>query len=104
MDLRIDKNIDLNWGGKKEGTQKKAAGLNIYLQVLNILNTQNILGVYRYTGNPNDDGYVNDAGAQTVIAAQASQQSFRDLYGVKVNNPANYSLPRRIRIGMLLSF
>ncbi len=104
MDLRIDKNIDLNWGGKKEGSQKKAAGLNIYLQVLNILNTQNILGVYRYTGNPNDDGYVNDAGAQTVIAAQASQQSFRDLYGVKVNNPANYSLPRRIRLGMLLSF
>jgi len=104
LDLRIDKNIDLTWGGKQEGSQKKAANLNIYLQVLNLLNTQNILKVYRYTGNPNDDGYTNDAGAQTVIAAQASQQSFRDLYSVKVNNPANYSIPRRIRLGLLLSF
>jgi hypothetical protein len=104
LDLRIDKNIDLTWGGKKEGTAKKAAGLNIYLQVLNLLNTQNILSVYRYTGNANDDGYVNDAGAQTLIAQSASQQSFRDLYGIKVNNPSNYSIPRRIRLGLLLSF
>jgi hypothetical protein len=104
MDLRIDKNIDLTWGGKKEGSAKKAAGLNVYVQVLNLLNTQNILHVYRYTGNPNDDGYINDGAAQSVIAAQASQQSFRDLYSLKVNNPANYSLPRRIRLGVMLNF
>ncbi|HXC04381.1 MAG TPA: TonB-dependent receptor, partial [Bacteroidia bacterium] len=104
MDLRIDKNIDLTWGGKKEGSAKKAAGLNVYIQVLNLLNTQNILHVYRYTGNPNDDGYINDGAAQSVIAAQASQQSFRDLYSVKVNNPSNYTLPRRIRLGVTLNF
>jgi hypothetical protein len=104
MDLRIDKNIDLTWGGKKEGSTKKAAVLNVYVQILNILNTKNILKVYRYTGNPNDDGYTSDAAAQTVINAQASQQSFRDLYALKINNPTNYSIPRRTRIGVVLSF
>jgi hypothetical protein len=104
MDLRIDKNIDLTWGGKKEGSAKKAASLNVYLQVLNLLNTANILKVYRYTGNPNDDGYINDAATQTVIAAQANQQSFKDLYAIKANNPSNYSIPRRTRLGILLSF
>jgi hypothetical protein len=104
MDLRVDKNIELSWGGKKEGNQKKAAVLNVYVMVLNILNTQNILKVYRYTGNANDDGYTSDAAAQTVINSQASAQSFRDLYSLKINNPANYSLPRRIRLGLQLSF
>ena len=104
MDLRVDKNIDLTWGGKKEGSQKKAANLNVYIQVLNILNTANILSVYRYTGNPNDDGYINDAATQSVIASSPSQQSFKDLYALKVNNPSNYSIPRRTRLGILLSF
>ncbi|MEO6305561.1 MAG: TonB-dependent receptor plug domain-containing protein, partial [Bacteroidia bacterium] len=57
--LRIDKNIELNWGGKTGEESKKTAGLNIYLQVLNLFNTRNILGVYNYTGNPSDDGYLS---------------------------------------------
>lgn len=101
MDLRVDKNIDLSWGS---GENKKAANLNIYLQVLNVLNTKNVLGVYRYTGNANDDGYLYAAQTQSLIAAMNSEQSFRDLYTVKVNNPSNYSIPRRIRLGVMLDF
>lgn len=100
MDLRIDKNIDLSWGG----TNKKAANLNIYLQVLNVLNTKNVLKVYRYTGNPDDDGYLYAASTQSSIASSNDEQSFRDLYTIKVNNPENYSIPRRIRLGVMLDF
>lgn len=104
MDLRIDKNLELSWGGKKEGDAKKSANLNIYLQVLNVLNTKNVINVYRATGTPDDDGYLASAQAQTTIAGQTSPTSFNDLYSVKINNPSNYQRPRVIRLGLLLDF
>ncbi|MCX6296225.1 MAG: carboxypeptidase regulatory-like domain-containing protein [Bacteroidetes bacterium] len=104
MDLRIDKQIELNWKGNKEGAEMKTANLTIYLQVLNLLNTKNILAVYKATGNPNDDGYLNSSEAQTIISSQNSPESFRDLYSVKNNNPSNYSRPRVIRLGLMLDF
>ncbi len=103
VDLRIDKNVDLKWGGS-ETKDAKLANLNIYLQVLNVLNTRNIQAVYRYTGSATDDGYLNAAETQSIINSQNDPQSFRDLYSIKVNNPANYSIPRRIRIGVMLDF
>ncbi|MCX6311774.1 MAG: TonB-dependent receptor [Bacteroidetes bacterium] len=105
MDLRIDKDVDLHWGGNPtSGAPEKMASLNIYLQVLNVLNTKNIQNVYKYTGNAADDGYLNAAETQSLINAQNDSQSFRDLYNVKINNPNNYSIPRRIRIGVMLDF
>lgn len=102
MDLRIDKNIALTWGKIEE--ERKHANLNIYLQVLNLLNTKNIIRVYKATGNADDDGYLTSAAAQNTIQGQIYPQSFIDLYDVKVNNPANYSRPRVIRIGIQLDF
>lgn len=104
VDLRVDKNIELTWGGTKDGSEKKKANLNIYLQVLNLLNTKNILAVYKATGNPDDDGYLTSAVAQSTIASQNDPNSFRDLYSIKNNNPSNYSRPRVIRLGLLLDF
>jgi hypothetical protein len=104
MDLRIDKSLDLVWGGKKEGQEKKKASLNIYLQVLNLLNTKNVISVYRATGNPDDDGYLASSGNATSLSSRNNAQSFTDLYGIKVNNPGNYSRPRTIRIGIQLGF
>lgn len=102
IDARLDKDIPLNFG-KKEG-KKKPANLTIYLQVQNILNTKNIISVYRKTGNPNDDGYLAAAQFQNNIASQNDEQSFRDLYAIAINNPDNYSQPRRIRLGMMFNF
>jgi len=104
MDLRIDKTIDLHWGGDQDGKGEKMANMNIYLQVLNVLNTKNILNVYHYTGNASDDGYLTSAENQSLINAQNNPESFRDLYSIKINNPSNYSIPRRIRLGVTLDF
>lgn len=104
MDLKIDKDLELTWGGKKEGEEKKTANVNVYLQVLNVLNTKNIIDVYKATGDPGDDGYLTSAQAQSTIAGQNNPQSFIDLYNTKVNNPSNYSRPRVIRLGLVLSF
>lgn len=104
INLRIDKDVELSWGGKKDGDEKKHAHLNIYLQILNVLNTKNINYVYTATGNPNDDGYLASSNGQTATAQKNSPTSFVDLYNVKVNNPSNYSLPRVIRLGAALNF
>lgn len=103
IDARLDKDIPLKFG-KKDTEKRKEATLNVYLQVLNVFNNKNVIAVYRKTGNPDDDGYLVAAQFQSDIAGQYDEQSFRDLYSVYVNNPNNYSLPRQIRIGALLSF
>lgn len=104
FDLRIDKNFTLNGTSKTEGKAKKPLYLNAYLTITNLLNTKNIQSVYNYTGNPNDDGYLGSPGAAAQIAAQTSPQAFIDQYNIKVNNPDNYSLPRRIRLGVVFNF
>lgn len=102
-DLRIDKNIELTWG-KKDGDSKKTANLNIYLQVLNLLNTRNVLGVYSYTGNPDDDGFLASPLGQNTANSSTSPIGYSDQYNIYINNPSNYARPRTIRIGVLLDF
>lgn len=102
INSQISKRFDLEWD-KKDGSKKRAS-LNMYLQIQNLLNTQNIMGVYRATGNPDDDGYLTDATAQSDIENKYDPQSFRDLYTIAVNNPHNYSMPRIMRLGVSLSF
>ena len=103
FDLRIDKDLELVWG-KKDGEERKFANLNIYLQVLNLLNTKNIINVYRATGSVNDDGYLASPQGQLALANQTNVQSFVDLYNIKMNDPFFFCFPRVIRLGILLDF
>ncbi len=104
VDAQLDRDITLEFGGKEEGEKKKTADLNIYLRVNNLFNTLNVTNVYRKTGNPDDDGYLTSARFQREIESSNSEESFRDLYRMKVNNPYNYGLPRTIRLGVRLNF
>jgi len=100
--LRVDKNIPLTWG--KDAENKNQANLNIYLQVLNVFNNRNVLGVYQFTGNPDDDGYLASSQAVAALAQANSPTSFRDLYTLRMNNSDQFNKPRVIRIGLLLEF
>jgi len=101
--LRIDKNIALEWG-KDDADNKKTANLNIYLQVLNLLNTRNVINIYNFTGASDDDGYLASTQGQAALAITNSAAAFSDMYNVRMNAPNNYSLPRQIRIGVLFEF
>ncbi|MDI1356548.1 MAG: TonB-dependent receptor [bacterium] len=101
--LRIDKNIALEWG-REDGDNKKTANLNVYLQVLNVFNTRNVMNVYNYTGVPDDDGYLTSTQAKTQLATTNSAAAYADQYAIRVNAGSNYSLPRQIRIGLLFEF
>ncbi len=110
MDARLDKNFQINWGDESEENKvawkqgKKTSNLNVYLQVLNVLDRQNIQSVYAYTGNADDDGYLTSALFQDQIRQQLNEESFRYQYGLRLQNMYNYELPRRIRLGVQLSF
>lgn len=101
MDLRLDRDITLSWG--KEDN-KKTGTLNVYIIAYNALNSLNILNVYSATGSPSDDGYLAEAQFQENINTQNSPEAFRELYAMKINNPTNYALPRRIRLGVIFNF
>jgi hypothetical protein len=103
LDMQIDHSIALSMG-KKENEKKKKGYLNIYLRVTNIFNTLNVLNVYRATGNASDDGYLAASQFQSSIQSQLDEQSFRDLYAIKANNPYNYGIPRTIRLGIKFDF
>jgi outer membrane receptor protein involved in Fe transport len=100
MNARIDRDIALKFGPNK----KKVSYANVYIEILNVLNAMNIMNVYRATGNPDDDGYLAAAEYQAGINAQLDPIAFREQYALKVNSPYNYSLPRRLRLGIMLNF
>ena len=102
LDLQLDRTFDLEVG--KDDNKKKAVFLNVYLRVTNLLNQKNLLNVYRATGNWDDDGYLAAAASQTSIQSQVDEQSFRDYYAMKVQNPYNISSPRTIRLGVKFDF
>ena len=102
IDMKVDRDIDLNIG-KKNG-DKRPAYLNVYLQILNVLNAKNIVDVYASTGNPDDDGYLSAPEWQREIANQTNADSYAELYRLYVNNQYHYSTPRQIRIGMIFNF
>ncbi len=103
VDAQLDRNFDLSFG-KEDDNKKKLAYLNVYLRVTNVFNIINTLNVYRYTGNPSDDGFLLSPKGQTYTNQQVNPSSFVNYYGMSVNNPFNYGLPRTIRIGASLNF
>jgi CarboxypepD_reg-like domain len=78
--------------------------INVSFWVENLLNNRIIQGVYGYTGLPDDDGYLNSPQGQQYISEQINQQSFIDLYSVKMNNQGNYARPRIAKLGISMSF
>jgi hypothetical protein len=115
MDMRIDKNIPLTVG-KSKGDKAKRTNLNIYLQVFNLFNTKNVIGVHTYTGNAKDDGYLASAFGVNEINQKYAQsaaygQGFTTLYNAKIGGGGssvtggnNYGVPRQIRIGVQFDF
>jgi hypothetical protein len=101
-DVQLDRTFEFQLG--KENERKKSTFLNVYIRVTNILNQFNLLNVYRATGNWNDDGYLAASANQSSIQNQVDEQSFRDYYTMRIQNPFNISSPRTIRLGVKFDF
>ena len=103
VDLRIDKSFSVNIG-KGEGKDKKKLDLNVYLTIENLFNTLNVLDVYSTTGNPDDDGKLGTAQFQQQVQQQNDPVAYENYYMMYLQRPWMYSLPRRTRVGVSISF
>ncbi|MEI8279042.1 MAG: carboxypeptidase regulatory-like domain-containing protein [Bacteroidota bacterium] len=107
IDLRIDKDFTFNLGKKHPATPVKPGkmlGLNAYLSVTNVFNTQDILGVYGYTGRPDDNGFLTSPNGVSTISQQTNAVSYQTLYAISMNDPSKLNLPRRINFGLQFNF
>jgi outer membrane receptor protein involved in Fe transport len=103
-DLRVNKDFAINVARKGEDKDPKKLYFSVYVWIQNLFNTQNVLKVYRYTGSPSDDGFLDSPQKQVEIASKYNPQAYTDLYRATINNPDNYSLPRRIYLGASFNF
>ena len=104
IDLRADKDFSLTLGGRKEGRTGHEAYFNVYVNVTNLLNAKNILGVYNATGDPDDDGYLTSSKYKQEILNQLDPEAFIQMYQIYVNAGGNYSTPRQIKVGASFNF
>jgi len=102
LDIQADKTMSIEYGSNEN--KKKTAFLQVYVRATNLFNQFNVLNVYRATGNWDDDGFLAAASSQTSIQNQIDEQSFRDYYTMKIQNPFNISIPRTIRLGVKFDF
>lgn len=111
IDLRVDRSFDLGFGD-----------LKAYVWVQNLLDTEGVLTVHRWSGLPNSSGYFSTAGGESWLAGHAASGLYEQaLFNAQLFeggpvNPGNsgyvsgtanglfYTPPRRIRLGVLFNF
>jgi len=96
FNARINKSFMLDARGRKS--------IDVYLQILNLLDTRNVVSVYPFTGSPDDDGFLASQAGQAQIQGQVSEQAYVDLYNRRMVSPFNFTLPRRVRLGIAYNF
>lgn len=106
VNMQIDRDflLKINKSKKSKKSRENGIAVNVYVLVQNLFNISNIAYVYRYTGTPDDDGFLASSYGVAAMQQATYAKAFADQYAVKVNNPGNYSTPRLIRIGTILSF
>lgn len=99
LDLRVDKSF-----------QVSGLNLNVYVWVVNVLNTKNVIAVFGQTGDAYDDGYlateVGKAGSE-IFRKKYGQQSAdlqKQLYLASIYNANNFGTPRQIKLGIRLDY
>ena len=102
LDLRLDKSFRVG-----------PVDLNVYLWVINVLNTKNVQDVYLQTGTADDDGYLATPQGQLNTATYGKQ--YADFYraflangfGWSNGDPVDMNLwgtPRQIRFGLRFEY
>lgn len=76
--------------------------LSAFVWIQNLLDAQNVTGVWRATGLPDDDGYLSTPGGQQFLGS--SEPVAETMYLHRTRSLGNYGIPRLTRIGVRLDF
>ncbi|MFT4533072.1 MAG: outer membrane receptor protein involved in Fe transport [Saprospiraceae bacterium] len=102
MDMRVDKRFAVNV------TSEKKMFFNAYLRVQNVFDIRNVRNVFPFTGDPEDDGYlISSFGTDTVDQINSqnrSEESYLAAYNWRLDSFSNFTLPRRIYLGLIMDF
>lgn len=83
--------------------------LEVYLWVINLFDRDNVVDVYRGTGEPDNTGWLDTPDGQQFVQDNSnihdtSYLTGEQKYQLRQNDPANYDIPRQIRFGMRVGF
>ena len=103
IDLRVDRAFNLGFSDSR---------FRAYVQVNNLLDTRNVLAVYRSTGQSDNDGYLQTGGGLTQVNTPGRLFNYQAYAFGPLNVGGNqsssnglfYSSPRQIRLGLLFDF
>ncbi len=99
LDAKIDKSFSIG-----------SLNLNVYLWVINVLDIQNVVGVFGTSGDPIDDGYLSSAEGKNryesykLTSGVETAELYKQLYLASIYNADNYGTPRQIRLGIRLDY
>lgn len=103
-DFQVDKNFQLKFS---EESQRSLA-INLYLRVQNVFNIKNVVGVYRASDDPEDEGFLtNQFGqdrVQQIIDEGFIVDSYLAHYAWRTAQPGFYTSPRQIFLGAIVNF
>ena len=103
-DLQVDRNFRVKFSEESQ----RFMGINVYLRVQNVFNLQNVVGVYRASDDPDDEGYLtNQFGEeriQQIIDDGFILQSYLAHYSWRTAQPGFFTRPRQIFLGAIVNF
>jgi outer membrane receptor protein involved in Fe transport len=93
LDARLDKTVPIG-----------PLDVNLYVYVINLLGTDNVINVYRRSGDAKSDGYFLTTGGMADAATLGPD--FVNLWTALYNglNSGNFGPPRQIRFGLRLEY
>jgi outer membrane receptor protein involved in Fe transport len=93
LDLKVDRTFDLG-----------RLRLIPYFWVINLTDEDNAVTVYRSTGDEFSSGFLETPAGRNAIAGAADPVAFVNDYKALEQNPANFGVPRQIRLGLKVNF
>ncbi|MEP6793068.1 MAG: TonB-dependent receptor [Saprospiraceae bacterium] len=105
LDLRVDKSFKL-----LSETAQHQLYANVYLRVENLLDTRNIIGVYKASGSAYDDGFLVTQDGSSTLQTLTNSGRADDVdnyllsYQWGLLNPDFFTLPRRVYLGAQVQF
>lgn len=103
-----DLNIQKRFPVTVSKTSNKKLWFNAYFRVQNVFNTKNVINVFKYSNDAENDGYLQSSFGQDrvrgVVDTGRDVQAFYDAYSWRLLSPGNYTLPRRMYVGVIMDF
>ncbi len=98
LDAKIDKSFKVG-----------PLNLNVYLWVINVLNTQNVVAVFHTSGDAYDDGWLTYKQGRAVVEGykrygEQFAETYKKLYKTMTYSAGHFGTPRIVRLGLRINF